>query len=167
MQPDNLLLCILSDLQLAVYSFDFRDFCSLLLFGFYRHGHGCDKVGPPASLWRIRGLALFKGPGKQPAFLVVQDVSSDCLSEDFRVGVCVEPVVGNLEGESKVISVFVQQVAILLRCLGYQGSHFCGTCNQNSRLQPYHLHVVLHRHLLKVFEIHVVLLPFADFCRRS
>ena len=43
----------------------------------------------------------------QPALFVVHDVAADCFSEDFRVGIGVEPVICNLECKSEVVTEFV------------------------------------------------------------
>ena len=128
-----------------------------MLFVIYRHIHCCEQV-----LTHIPGL--FKCFCQQPGLLVVHDVASDGLSEYGRIPVCVEPVIGNLERQPEVISESIQQVAFVLRRSGNQSTHLGRTCNQDSGLEPDHLQIVLHRYAFQIFEIHVVLLSFADLC---
>ena len=87
----------------------------------------------------------FKGLGQQPAFLVVEDVASDCLAEDGRISEGVEIVVRHLKGQAERIGILIDQLLTHRISSGNQGSHLCSACNQDSRLKAYHHYVVVHR----------------------
>ena len=103
----------------------------------------------------------------EPAFLGVDDVASDGLPEDFLVPEGIEVVVCYLEGETEVESVVVEVVAVLPGGTGDQCAHLCGAGYQHAGLQPDHADVFIHGDGLPAFELHVVLLPFADLCGRA
>ena len=53
----------------------------------------------------------------------------------------------------------------MVGCSCYDCAHLRRACDEDCRLQPDHLQIIVHRHEVHVLEIHIVLLPFAYFCR--
>ena len=136
----------------ALYKGDLRLF---FLFCRYRH---CKSLGESFA------SRLFYRSCHQPALLVVDDIAAYSLAEYLGVSVGVQPVVSYLEGQSEVVAELVQEICLLLVSACYEGSHLCGACDEHSRLEAYHLHVVFHRDIFHLLEVHIVLLALADLC---
>ena len=140
----------LIDTESYIYVLDSLDFGGFLLFCFHRHGH--------SDIHCL--LVEFGSLDCQPALLVVYDVASDRFAEYLFVAECVQPVVRNLECETESITISVEVACIFVRSASYQCSHFRGASDQHGSLQSDHHHVLVHRNLLDLLEVHVILLTF-------
>ena len=165
-QPDDFILDILIYAESLVYFLDSGYLGGFLGIIACLHLHRTYQSR--LSVQGIHGarllqfLPLFHSPRKQPGLLVVYDIASYLLPENGRVAVSVEIVVGNLECETEVVAESVQEFAGSPVRSGDDGAEFGRTGDENCRFQPDHLQVRLHRDVVRILEIHIILLSFAD-----
>lgn len=98
----------------------------------------------------------------EECFFVVADVLACFFAEDGCVAVAVEEVVLELEGESEVDAEVVEVFYFVVRGVGVEGAYFecCG--EEDGCFESYHGEVLVECYVGLVFEVHVVLLAFAD-----
>ena len=159
MESHDFLLCLLLHAELCIEVLDCSNLRCLFGISAYRHIHGCGK----SIEFGRRSIVL--SLDHEPCLLVVEDVASDCLSEYFRVAICVKPVVCDLESQSDVVTELVKQLSLFSRCTTDQCTHLRCTCDKDSRLESDHLEILIHRYMGHVLKVHIVLLALADLCR--
>ena len=79
-----------------------------------------------------RGKGMDHGQGK----LSFPQVSPHCFSQGLGIGGVIQQVVGNLKGNSQMVSVVCQGRFLGLGCIGQQGADLAGPLEQHRRLAP-------------------------------
>ena len=149
-----LLFGLLFDFDLVV------DLQHLLYFGLRVVGGSAEQLDELLSLCGLGGL---KSLEQEVGLFVVFDVGACLFAEGLCVAVGVEKVVAQLEGESDVDAEVVEGVGVGLGRVGVEGSDFECCREQDGCLEPYHFEVFGYGDVVALLEVHIVLLPLADF----
>jgi hypothetical protein len=98
-------------------------------------------------------------------FLVFDDVATHLLPESFWIAKSIKVIILQLECDTQVAPKLINQIGILLRCLGNDGAHFHRGSHQNRGLVLDHFEVFGNGDIVAIFKIHVPLLALTDFER--
>ncbi len=98
--------------------------------------------------------------------LVAKNVATDGFTKGLRVAIDIENVVLNLESKPKVNAKQVERLLLVLVRSCDVGSDLQRRGQENRRLEANHFHILVQRHRA-MLELHVVLLPLADFGRHA
>ena len=148
-----LLLCQLGNANLIIDGGDSLD----LLFG-----HRLLGTYPAVELLALTVVGSVECIDEHIRLLVTEDVAADGLTEHFGVAIDVEIVVLQLEGKAHLFAELVQVVRIFFGRTGKDGTHLCGTSQEDACLQTNHFDIFIFSHILPRLEVHVVLLPLAN-----
>ena len=133
------------------------------LFAFCLRGVGlCVEDVEKILAFGIVFHALHGSHGHE-GLLSAKDIATNALSEGLFVAETVETVVLELECQSDFFGKGIKDVAVLVRSPCQQCADFCRASQQDAGLEPNHFDVFLLGDVVAFFEIHVILLSFANF----
>ena len=117
---------------------------------------------PMHELLALLVVGAVQGVDEHVGLLVRCDIATDGLTEDACVAIDVEEVILQLEGQSHLFAKLIEGIGVGGRRVGEDGTHLRGTGEQDAGLQANHLDVLIFADIGTMFEVHVVLLTFAN-----